>query len=346
MSLRKNPYSYTNIAITSVVIFLFAVIVGRISIIPLETADTDAALIRRVAVFLWQFSRDLMVPICLLILFVCISNVVLLIKEGYRLHNLLGFIFGSMYLVGVNLLWKPISTLPDVLNPVLILIRLIVCYLECTFLAICVMGYLTAKREPEYDRDYCIILGCSISKKGKLRPLIKGRVNRAIHYAWEQEIETGHSMVYIPSGGQGPDEPISEGSAMEMYLISHGAEEYEVFAEKESRNTLENLLYSKIIIERLEKERGRNVPEGRDAAKEPGIKGRVAIVTSDFHVLRSGLLSRRAGLDAIVVGCNTKWYFWPNAFLRETIAILVMFPRIHLSVALLFAVFSALILFF
>ena len=339
-----------NIAITSVIIFLFAIIVGRIAIIPAETADAGSPLIRRVAVFLWQFSRDLMFPICLLILFVCISNVVLLIKEGYRLHNLLGFIFGSMYLIGVNILWKPISTMPDVLNPVLIFIRLIVCYLECTFLAICVMGYLTAKREPEYDRDYCIILGCSISKKGKLRPLIKGRVNRAIHYAWEQEIETGRSMIYIPSGGQGADEPISEGSAMEMYLISHGAEEYEVYAEKESRNTLENLLYSKLIIERLEKERrpGKDAaPEKADRGADTGSHtGRVAIVTSNFHVLRSGLLSRRAGLDAIVVGCDTQWYFWPNAFLREIIAILVMFPWIHLSVALLFAIFSAVILFF
>ena len=330
-----------NIVIASVIIFLFAIIVGRISIIPLEAADGDASLIRRVAVFLWQFSRDLMLPICLLILFVCISNVVLLIKEGYRLHNLLGFIFGSMYLIGVNLLWNPISTLPEGLNPVLIFIRLCVCYLECTFLAICVMGYLTAHREPEYDRDYCIILGCSISKKGKLRPLIKGRVNRAIHYAWEQEIETGKSMIYIPSGGQGPDEPISEGSAMELYLLSHGAEENEVYAEKESRNTLENLLYSKKIIESM-------VPGTSEAssASVPGTIGKVAIVTSNFHVLRSGLLSRRAGLDAIVIGCDTKWYFWPNAFLRETIAILAMYPWVHLSVALVFALFSAMIYLF
>ena len=346
MSLKKNPYSYKNIAITSVIIFLFSIVVGRVSIMPLETADADATLIRRVAVFLWQFTRDLMLPICLLILFVCISNVVLLIKEGYRLHNLLGFIFGSMYLVGVNLLWKPINTLPDVLSPVLIFIRLFVCYLECTVLAICVMGYLTAKREPEYDRDYCIILGCSISKKGKLRPLIKGRVNRAIHYAWEQEIETGRSMVYIPSGGKGADEPISEGGAMEMYLLSHGAEEDEVYAEKESRNTLENLLYSKLVIERIDREMKQNPDMIPGSPKTLPDIPRVAIVTSNFHVLRSGLLSRRAGLDAIVVGCDTKWYFWPNAFLRETIGILAMYPWIHLAAAAVFAAFSAFILFF
>ena len=337
MSLKKNPYSYMNIVIASVIIFLFAIIVGRISIIPLETAGTGDALIRRVAVFLWQFSRDLMLPICLLILFVCISNVVLLLKEGYRVNNLLGFIFGSMYLIGVNLLWKPISTLPEVLNPVLIFIRLCVCYLECTVLAICVMGYLTALREPEYDRDYCIILGCSISKKGKLRPLIKGRVNRAIHSAWEQEIETGKSLIYIPSGGQGPDEPISEGSAMEMYLLSHGAEENEVCAEKESRNTLENILFSKKLIETM-------VPGTNEGTI--GRTARVAIVTSNFHVLRSGLLAHRAGLDAIVIGCDTKWYFWPNAFLRETIAILAMYPWVHLSAVLVFALFSAIIYFF
>ncbi|MCR4589292.1 MAG: YdcF family protein [Lachnospiraceae bacterium] len=173
--------------------------------------------------------------------------------------------------------------------------------------------------QPVYDRDFVIILGCSISKKGKVRPLLKARVNRAIRFAWEQEIRTGKPVKYVPSGGQGSDEPMSEGSAMEMYLLSHSAEDYEVFPEKKSRNTRENIIFSKKVID----------GQMNDA--------KVMIVTTNFHVLRSGMLARRAGLmNAQVIGSGTKWYFWPNAFLREMAAIILMFAGVHVITSAVF----------
>ncbi len=208
---------------------------------------------------------------------------------------------------------------PEIAVKALVFIRLMLCYAECTVLSICIIGYAVLKLEPLYDRDFVIILGCSISKKGKVRPLLKGRVNRAIHFAWEQEIRTGKPVRYVPSGGQGSDEPMSEGSAMELYLLSHSAESCEVFPEKKSKNTKENLIFSKKIID-----------EQKSDAK-------VAVVTTNFHVLRSGMLARRAGLmNAQVIGSKTKWYFWPNAFLREMIAIMLMFAGVHLIVACFF----------
>ena len=318
-SFRDNPYAYRNIAITSVIILIIAIIIGRA--VSLSSSYREAGTITEAAVsFVWQFSRILFIPISFLCLFLCISNAALLKNEGFRRSNFLGLIFSAAYLITINIVWRPLNEMPEFLSSFLIFFRLMLCYAECTLLSICIIGYAVLKTDPEYDRDFVIILGCSISRKGKVRPLLKGRVNRAIHFAWEQEIRTGKPVKYIPSGGQGHDEPMSEGSAMEMYLLSHSAEDYEVFPEKRSRNTKENLIFSKEILDSL--------------MKDP----KVAIVTTNFHVLRSGMLARRAGLmNATVIGSGTKWYFWPNAFFREMAAIILMFLKVHIIVAVIFA---------
>ncbi len=318
-SFRDNPYAYRNIAITSVIILIVAITIGRA--VSLSCSYRESGTVAEAAVsFVWQFSRILFIPISFLCLFLCISNAALLKNEGFRRSNFLGLIFSAVYLVTINIVWRPLNEMPEFLSPFLIFSRLMLCYSECTLLSICMIGYAVLKVEPRYDRDFVIILGCSISRKGKVRPLLKSRVNRAIHFAWEQEIRTGKPVKYIPSGGQGHDEPMSEGSAMEMYLLSHSAEDYEVFSEKRSRNTKENLLFSKEILDSL--------------MKDP----KVAVVTTNFHVLRSGMLARRAGImNATVIGSGTKWYFWPNAFFREMVAIILMFLKVHIIIAAVFA---------
>lgn len=300
----RDPFSYINIVLTTLVIFFSALLLDGSDHIPVV---------------------GLIVPLCLLSLFVCISNVSLLFHEGHRIQNLLGFLFLSAYIITINILWFRIAEIPAEVNCFIIFIRLIFCYLECTILAICLIGYAVLQIKPKYDKDYIIILGCSISKKGKLRPLIKQRVNRAIRFAWEQEWNAEKTAHYVPSGGQGNDEPMSEGSAMALYLLSHGAEEYEVFPEKESRNTKENLIFSGKII---------------DGLKE---NAKVAVVTTNYHVLRSGYLARSLGLDAQLIGSSTKWYFWPNAFFREVIAILFMNYKAH-GIAVVICMIASVIL--
>ena len=102
---------------------------------------------------------------------------------------------------------------------------------------------------------------------------------------------------------------------MELYLLSHGAEENEVFPEKRSKNTRENISFSKKIIEEKKKD------------------AKTAIVTNNYHVLRSGMIARSEKVDAQMIGSSTKWYFWPNAFFRETVAILFMHIGVHVTAA-------------
>ena len=189
-----------------------------------------------------------------------------------------------------------------------LLLGLLGCYVDLLLSGILLMAFLAAKHRPAYDKDFVIIPGCSISRQGGLLPLLKGRTNRAIRFAWDQERATGKPARYIPTGGQGPDEIMSEGSAMEFYLLSHGAEQYEVLPEKVSTDTYENMLFSKKIID-----------EAKSGEK-------TCFVTTNYHVLRSGMLAKKAGLDAEGLASSTKWYFWPNGLARECIAVISLYP--------------------
>ena len=51
-------------------------------------------------------------------------------------------------------------------------------------------------------------------------------------------------------------------------------------------------------------------------------KAKVAFCTTNYHVFRSGLFARRVKMRAVGMGAETKWYFWPNAAVREFVGLL------------------------
>ena len=252
----------------------------------------------------------------LLTVILCVCSVSLIRHEGFRIRNLFGPLSGLAWAAGnqISLFLTWHIKQPAWISDFFVLYT---CFMDLMVSGILLMAFIAAKNKPVYDKDFVIIPGCSISKQGGLLPLLKGRTNRAIRFAWDQELATGKPARYIPTGGQGPDEIMSEGSAMEFYLLSHGAEQYEVFPEKESVNTYENMLFSKKIID----------------SRLPNAKS--CYVTTNYHVLRSGMLARRVGLDAEGLASTTKWYFWPNGLARELLGILSMYKLPQLLAAVI-----------
>ena len=264
-------------------------------------------------------SGKLMQPASILRIYIVVSGILtaalvvccvsLIRHEGFRPGNLAGVGLGA-YWIGGNVLCLFLSQNTDRFGIAGRFMGLFGCYVDLFLTGILIMAFIAARHKPAYDKDFVIIPGCSISRQGGLLPLLKGRTNRAIRFAWDQERATGKPARYVPTGGQGPDEIMSEGSAMEFYLLSHGAEQYEVFPEKKSVNTYENMLFSRRIIE----------SQMTDA--------KVCFATTNYHVLRSGMLAKKVGLDAEGLASTTKWYFWPNGLARELIAITSMY-RLH-----------------
>ncbi len=56
----------------------------------------------------------------------------------------------------------------------------------------------------------------------------------------------------------------------------------------------------------------------QDGTLPPLLRGRADAAL----VFRSGIWAQTAGLDAEWIGCKTKWWFFPNAFLRECVGLL------------------------
>ena len=242
-----------------------------------------------------------------------ISNIALLRYEPPRIQNILGLLLGFLMIGGglfymhggiqivfVFAYFRYMLMIENIFGIVL-------SYIECILLSSVINGLRAAKHVPKGDLDYILILGCGFNQDGTLPPLLKGRADRAIEFWTRQKEKTGKKAILIPSGGQGASEPMAEAEAMYRYLISRGIPDAFVKKENKSVNTFQNMAFSKKIIEK----------SITDASK-----ANIAFVTTNYHVFRSGIWAGLAELRAEGIGSRTKWWFWPNAFVRECVALL------------------------
>lgn len=241
--------------------------------------------------------------------FVCASNIALIRREGAHPTNLLGVAASLAWaaaLIAIRLLGRGIMAAMDYnLTVALFLLSSVVsigiCYALAFLAGVCTCAYGAAKHRPAFPRDFLIILGCGLRADGTPLPLLAGRVDAARSYAEEQE-EAGHAPArFVPSGGQGSDEPWSEAEAMRRYLVDKGVADERILPEGRSTNTRENFAFSAEVI----------------AQAGGGDDARIAFSTTNYHVFRSYIYAHDAGLAAEGIAAPTKLYFWPNAFLRE-----------------------------
>lgn len=312
--LRYNPYSYNTIFYLGFALFALSVMITHMYLyinmkiypelytgntIVHTVLDSVKNYIRLSAPFILMFSAGLF-----------ISNIALIRHEGRRFTNTLGSILGMLLLAGAlvmialdkKYLMSGNETMPRYLLENLF--SVVFLYFECMLIGTIVADAIVARHEPDKDKDFLIVLGCALKKDGTPTPLLQGRLDRAIDFYNKQKERTGKELVFITSGGQGADEVIPESSAMKRYLIEHGIPEERIIEENQSTSTYENMLYSKNKIWQLD-------PEGK-----------IAFSTTNYHVFRSGLFARRVKMRAVGMGADTKWYFWPNAAVREFIGLL------------------------
>ena len=240
-----------------------------------------------------------------------VSNIVLLFHEQVRLKNLLGILVGLTLLLGevlaIFLQSRSLFRSAGAFR-VQVVAQDVFCtvfaYFECMLIGAAACGLLAAKHVPSRDRDFIIILGCGFRKDGSLSPLLRGRVDRALDFWRDQQSHGGRTAVLVPSGGQGSDESMAEAEAMRRYLVEQGVPGDMILPEDRSKNTFQNMAYSKALTD----------------ARLPG--GKVAFATTNYHVFRSGVWARLAGLEAEGMGARTRWWYWPNAFMRECAGLL------------------------
>lgn len=329
--LKENIFQYKNIAYLGLIIFIsFFVINNILSLINyqglFETINRTIESLSFVSIILFPVSF-------ITFLLVAISNFNLIRKEGKSLRNLLGLFLGTFiclltllpnYVYNILMQSQKIniynlnSAGPYIYNFIETSVYLIVTYLECILIATIIIAIKSVKKKIKNNKDYIIILGCKIKRDGSLTPLLKGRVDRAIEFRNEQLKSTGKDLIFVPSGGKGNDEIISEAEAMKNYLLEQGIKEKNILVENKSKNTYENIKFSNKLINDK--------------------KSNIGFSTTNYHVMRVGLIATEQGLKLDGIGSKTKLYFWINAFIREFIGTLYSERKKHILSFLLITI--------
>ncbi|NLO40874.1 MAG: YdcF family protein [Ruminiclostridium sp.] len=147
----------------------------------------------------------------------------------------------------------------------------------------------------EEQPEYVIVLGAGIKEDGSPTLSLVNRLELSIAYAAQYPGTT-----IIVSGGQGSNEPMPEAQAMAQYLKSRGVDAGRIMIEDKSTSTMENFKYSKELI---------------------GEQKEIAFITSDFHIFRSSILTRRNGLKGYGYATPTPGIVLVNCYIREFFAL-------------------------
>lgn len=323
---NKKKYSYGIIMNLGLLIFININILRQLNLLVVNWNELNISTIYNNTLRSFSYFAMLTLPcIIILALYSIITNIVLIKKEGFSPYRLLGVILGFLSLAGLfgaQGIYYLISNLLIDTDRQFIKYTIDLCinaslsYFYTLIIAFLYCNIKAAKHNPTYDKDFAIILGAKVRDDGKLTPLLRGRVDKAIEFAKNQYKKTKKKIIYIPSGGRGSDETISEAKAIKNYLLEQGIEEDQIIIEDKSTNTYQNMKFSKEKINQINKD------------------GKVIFVTTNYHVFRSGVIANEQGIDCEGTGSKTKWYFYSNALIREFIANLVSERKKHIALLL------------
>ena len=226
ISYRRFCYSYRAVFYSGLSIFFGGLYVYATLIQTIVSDNDDLYLIYYRAMSIISGVAGFAFPfVILLCIYMIISNIVLMKREGVRLLNGLCIVVAVMLIVGTILGQNMYTILDGVIDVhsskghvmtdyIESLLCLFVYYFESMLLGTFICLSKTSKILPSFDADYIIILGCAIRKNGTLTPLLKSRVDRALWFADWQKRDTGRDVIFVPSGGKGSDEIMSEAAAM------------------------------------------------------------------------------------------------------------------------------------
>lgn len=142
------------------------------------------------------------------------------------------------------------------------------------------------------NNAYAIVLGAKVDSLS-----LQYRLEAAVNYA-EQYPET----ILVLSGGQGPDESISEAKAMKSFLRQAGIANDRLLLEDRSTSTYENFLFSSMLI-----------PEEITS---------LTVITSDYHLARAKKIALDLGIQTDVVPAKTPDIVKLKVRTRERLALL------------------------
>jgi len=239
---------------------------------------------------------------------------VLMKREGRRLANSLTLLVAIGILLFMLLpIINPASLFSSHLQPIFAGISLITFYFFIHLSNFLSAYFLYQFNRPKYNQDFIIVLGSGLIND-KVPPLLASRIQKAIDF-YHRQAAVSTPPTIILSGGQGADENLPEAEAMQRYAIEKGIPIEHTLQENRSVNTYQNMLFSKQIMDDIKQGEAYNS----------------IFTTNNFHLFRAGIYARLAGLNSQGIGSKTAFYYWPNAMIREYVAIVVLERKRHMK---------------
>lgn len=332
---KKGDFTYSMVSLCGIIVFMVILLllsafdtINGWGFRDIFNFNNYLYLVSQISV---NFVNVTFIPFALFCLLLSISNIWLVKREGFGVRNLLGILLGVMVLSGMVILYITGNNRYAYEETAQILLTVInagvsfaFCYLECMLVSTVICALASTRYKIRQPIDYIIILGCAIRSDGTPTPILKGRIDRAVAFDREQAEKWGKEAKFVPSGGQGSDEVVSEAESMKRYLMEQGIPDERILKEDRSVNTYQNMAFSRKVIE----------ADGGD------VNGRsIAFSTTNYHVFRGYTLAQKIGMKVKGLSAKTKLYFFPNAFLREFIGLLWEKKRTHILFVILGTVF-------
>ena len=164
---------------------------------------------------------------------------------------------------------------------------------------LCVLVFLGAASSDKKNLDYVIVLGARV-KEHTVSNSLKKRLDKAIEYA-----EENPDTILVLSGGRGPGEDVSEAEVMRQYLEYNGVRPEQLLIEDRSVSTVENIAYSKVVIEEhRNRDKKELVPLTRRTTSVPYAIApdkplEIGVLTSNFHIYRARLTAEKWGIENV-----------------------------------------------
>ena len=136
---------------------------------------------------------------------------------------------------------------------------------------------------PQKHCDYMVVLGAKVRETGPSVSLWD-RIYGAADY-----MKAHPDVIAIVSGGQGADEPMTEGWAMHNELVALGIPEERIWVEDRATSTRENITFALDLIE-------------NSTGRRPDTLG---VVSSEYHLFRASLFARDCGVDFVGIPART-----------------------------------------
>lgn len=154
--------------------------------------------------------------------------------------------------------------------------------------------------EPEESCQYMLVLGAKVRYDGPSVSLMD-RINAAYDYM------TAHpEVIAIVSGGQGPDEPMTEARCMYEQLVKKGIDPSRIWLEEKATSTWENIIFTLDLIQ-----------------EKTGVRPeKIGLLSSEYHLFRATLFAEKCGVDAVGIPAKTSRLSQKiNHFMREVAGI-------------------------